>query len=130
MAQIKIDVTTGDLAVESGGFTSVTGVEEIRQHLWLRLQIILGEIAYNTELGVPYPGEVFAAGTPPERIAQIFRETILGTPGVTGFDDGGAPRLELDSPTRTLSVAFRVTTDYGVIDFSTPLTPVPLPEAV
>ena len=44
MAQLSIDTTTGRLTVADGGFADCSGLESIRQHVWLRLQIFLGEL--------------------------------------------------------------------------------------
>lgn len=126
MTQLKLDPVTHDLAVEAGGFANVSGEEEIRQHLRLRLHIFKGEVVYATDVGVPYIQEVMRRGTPPERLSAIFREAILGTPGITQITEG--PELELDPATRLLTLTFSAETDAGLLDFSEPITTTPLPE--
>jgi hypothetical protein len=125
MAQLKLDPSTGDLAVEAGGFADVDGHDEIRQHLDIRVKVIRGEIAYDTESGVPMIEEVAAKGTAPDRIAAIYRETILETPGVLAILE--TPTLELNAD-RLLELSFRASTDTGELVFSQPVTVQPIPE--
>lgn len=125
MAQLSIDTTTGRLTVADGGFADCEGLESIRQHVWLRLQIFLGECVFDVELGVPWIQEVVAAGTSPERIANIFRDTILRTPGITGITKG--PILTVDNA-RAMTLSFTATTDAGVLVFNDPIASVPTQE--
>lgn len=125
-SQIALDPSTGDLAKGPGGFYSVSGVEQIRQHLWIRLQVIRGEIVWDVDSGLPMFEEISVIGTPPERLGAIFRETILGTPGVVEIEED--PRLTLDD-NGLLVVSFRARADGGTIDFSEPITSKPLQEA-
>lgn len=125
MAALSIDTTTGRLTVADGGFADCSGVEAIRQHVWLRLQIFLGECVYDVTLGVPWIQEVVAAGTAPERIATIFRETILGTPGITSITKG--PILSVSSDRRA-TLSFTATTDEGLLEFAAPISTKPVQE--
>ncbi len=117
MTVFKIDLTTGDLSRESGSLVRISGLEEIRQDVWLYLQIVLGEIAYDTNAGVPYVGEVTDAGTPAHRLHAIFRDAILSRPGIRSVLDDG-PTLDFDPSSRKLSVAFRADTDEGELVFN------------
>lgn len=125
MAQLSIDTTTGRLTVADGGFTDCDGLEAVRQHLWLRLNIFLGECAYDVNLGVAIIQEVAAAGTSPERIAAIFRETILGTPKVRTITRG--PILAIDAD-RGMTLSFSCDTDEGPLDYSGPINAKPMQE--
>lgn len=125
MAQLSIDTETGRLTLADGGFTDCEGLESIRQHVWLRCSILLGECVYDVELGVAWIQEVAAAGTPPERIAAIFRETILGTPGVTLITAG--PTLTVDEE-RGMVLRFTAETDAGVLVFDGPVADAPTQE--
>lgn len=116
MPVLKLDPVTHDLVLGE----EVSGEEQIRQGVKVRLLLIRGEVLEDTDLGVPYIGEVFAKGTPPSRLAAIFRETILGTPGVLAFIEG--PTLGGPGTDRTLTLDFRVSTDVGELDFSEDLT--------
>lgn len=128
MAQVALDLTTGDLAVGEGGFQDATGIIEIAQHTWSRLQIVRGEIVYNIKLGVPYIEEVFAVGTPSARVQSIFRREILDTPGVLSMLEG--PDLTFDESTRRVTSSFRADTDDGELVFDQPVNVQPLPEVL
>lgn len=116
MTVLKIDRTTGDLAVENGSWVSISGIEEVAQDVWLYLGIIRGELVFAADEGVPYVGEVTAAGTPAARLKSIFREAILSRPGVLSLLEG--PDLDYDSNTRKLAVSFRADTDLGELVFT------------
>lgn len=134
MSQLAIDRDTMDLVRP---LRLVTGIEEIAQDLWLRLQTFKGELVCDVNKGVPMAQEIVEKGTPPSRIAAIYRKKILETPGVTRFlavDMGGGalsigPVLELDPETRHLFISFRVETDEGELVFREPIAVAPLPEA-
>lgn len=122
MAQLALDLETGRLLVENGGFADVDGLDEIRQHVWLRLQIFLAECVYDTTIGMPWITELSQPGTTPERMGAIYRETILGTPGITAITKGPIPSLGAD---RALVLSFTASTDEGELEFSSPITLLP-----
>ncbi len=115
MTVLKIDRTTGDLAVESGSWVSISGIEEIAQDVWLYLGIIRGELAFDTDAGMPFIGEITDAGTPVARLEAIYREAVLSRPGVRSMLEG--PRLTYDPGIRALGVTFRADTDFGELSF-------------
>lgn len=116
MTVLKIDMSTGDLAVENGSWVSISGIEEIAQDVWLYLSLIRGELAFAVESGMPFIGEITEAGTPVARLEAIYREAILSRPGVRSMLEG--PRLTYDQDTRALGVSFRADTDEGELAFS------------
>jgi hypothetical protein len=118
MAMLKLDLTTGRLAVEDGGFADVDGIEEIRQLLWLRLQQFLGECVYDTTIGLPWVGELSQPGTSPERFASLYRDVILGTAGVLALTKGPVLAINAD---RGASITFTASTDEGELVFSGPI---------
>lgn len=54
----------------------------VQQKLFIRLSIIKGEYYLNKELGIPYFEEVFIKNANRGYIADLFKLTILQTPGV------------------------------------------------
>lgn len=99
----------GDLSLEEGDFTLIAGAEAVASALKARLQTFLGEYFLDSSIGVPYFTEVF--GKPPApRVEAVFREAILGTPGVAALQS-----LKLTREGRTLRLAFQVNTDFGEI---------------
>jgi hypothetical protein len=111
MTCLKLDPVTWDLVVENGSFAEVDGIEEIRQTCRLRLMRFRGEVPRNADAGMPYLEEIFAKGTSPQRLEFIYRQEILGTPGIIEITEG--PDLEFNEETRHLSISFRAATDFG-----------------
>lgn len=122
MAQLALDLVTGDLALDSsGGFYSAEGLSEIRQDVWLACRIHRGELAYAVDRGVPYTDEVMAAGTPPQRITAIFRDVVRRRKGVTGFEAPPVVTFD-DAVQRMAGVTFRALTDEGELKFTLPFS--------
>lgn len=122
MAVTKLNLLTGRLETVNGSFVTATRLEEIAQNIWLELSTVLGEVKYDTERGMPFAGEIFAAGTPAERIQSIYRDKITSRPGVLGLipvdGDNVGPILVYDAEDRELSVTFRALTVEGELSFA------------
>lgn len=112
MPMLKLDPVTHDLVLGE----DVTDEEQIRQHVKIRLLIVKGEVVWDTDLGVPYLGEVTEKGASPARLGAIFREVILDTPGIDEITEG--PVLEGPDESNKLTLTFRASTDVGELDFS------------
>lgn len=103
MANLKLDAT-GDLDFSTGNLELITGIEEIRQKLTVRLQFLLGEWVLDQRLGMPYVGNILVKNPNFSVIRSIFRQAILKTPGVESLT-----RLvfNFDAATRNLRVTFQ-----------------------
>lgn len=75
-------VANNDLAMVNGSLVEVSGVEEVRQHLEMRLKLWRGELWYNTDDGVDYADLVFPARDQAEVLGEL-RKVAAATPGVT-----------------------------------------------
>ena len=116
MTTLKLDEVTHDFIVAGGAFQDVSGEQEIRQNVAIRLLLFMGENPWDTELGMPYHDEILKKGIPPERLEFLFRDAIEGTVGVVAIVEG--PTFPFNDATRTLSIEFRAQTDVGLLDFS------------
>jgi hypothetical protein len=126
MTTIALDLDTAELAVSGGGFTEVSGVNEIRQQLWIALNVHQGEETYNTDFGIPFADEIMAKGTPASRVIQIYREKILAVEGVTGFTV--EPSVEFDAELRQWTLTFTADTDEGALVYDGPIALEPTQE--
>ena len=72
----------GDLAIVDGELQEVSGVEEVRQHLEMRLKLWRGELFYNVDDGVDYRDLIFPARDQAEVLGEL-RKVAAATPGVT-----------------------------------------------
>ena len=118
MSQFKIDPATNDLVFDApnGGLGEVSGADEIVQRVKFALSTIKGEFVFNTEMGVPYVGEIIGAkGVSPALLVAIFRDAILAVQGITEITEG--PEVDFDTATRQVSVSFRALGDVGELVF-------------
>ena len=99
---------TGDLQVLNGDLVMNFGTEGIASDLRSRLQTFLGECFLDTSLGVPWFERILGKKTPSGELKAIFREVILGTPGIASVDT-----LDVKVASRVLTVAFRALASTG-----------------
>lgn len=110
---LKLDPTTGDLALSGGDLVLVSGVEAIAQDLRFRLRFFAGEWFADIDQGLPYFDQVLVKNPNVDQVRGIFRDCILGTDGVKNLLDLS---LAFDSALRTLTLTFKVDTDLGELE--------------
>ena len=116
MADLLIDVATGDLDLSTNDAQLVTGSDEIAQHLRIRLKFFLGEWFLDTRLGVPYYQEILKKGAKLTVVQEVLRVVILSTPGIIEILSFS---FDLVSVTRSLSLDLRAKiTGDEVLDFN------------
>lgn len=105
----------GDLLFSDSEVQFVSGQDEIAQILEVRLKTILGEWFLDLELGVPYFSKILKKNPIDSEIESAIITEISNSPGVVSVES-----LDMElSPTRELSVASRIITTEGVLDFTT-----------
>jgi hypothetical protein len=109
--------STGDIYLDGQADLSVvTGGEAISQHIQQRLKFFRGEWFLDRGRGMPYFRDILGKKNPNSyRMSAIFRDAILGTPGVLELREFD---LTVDARTRVLSLSFRAVTEDGDIDYS------------
>lgn len=116
MSDIKL-TEDNEIDLTSGGVELTTGIEAIRQHLKNRLSLIKGEYFRDRGVGVPYFERVFIKNADLAVIRSMFRQIILGTPGVDQLDD-----LQLSYEDRVLTLkAEGRSLDQGPFTLTLPL---------
>ncbi len=103
--------STGDIAIANNTFAIVDKNTEVRQRLLNELRSFFQEWFLDLTLGIPYIQLIFEKGTPPSVIDAIFKDKILGVPGVTELKTYEA--LDIDVGLRQLNVDFSVRTIHG-----------------
>lgn len=114
MSDIKLN-TDGDVDISQPDLQLTTGTNAIDQHLKQRLKMFLGEWFLDNRIGLPYFQHILKKNPDPIVIDSVYKRQILTTPGILellSFD------LDLDIPTRQLTVSFKAKTSEGVLDFS------------
>jgi len=84
MPDIYIDPTTNDVVIENGRLKMVDGVDEVRQRIDFRLNLLYGEWLLNTDVYVDWFNTVIGKLTPGKLLAvdSHYQEIILGAKGV------------------------------------------------
>ena len=109
-ADLKIDLSTGDLVIENGDLVIIYDDEALIQQLWLRLSDVLGDWFRDTTYGTDWFGSILGKKSDITRRTEL-RRVILGTEGVSSLE-----RLELEyaNSSRTLTIDFTVIKDDGL----------------
>jgi len=114
MSDIKLN-TAGDVDISKPDLQLTSGIEAIDQHLKQRLRMFLGEWFLDNRIGLPYFQHILKKDYDAIVIDSVFKRQILTTPGVLELLSFN---LDINIPTRQLTVEFRARTSEGVIDFS------------
>lgn len=114
MSDLSLDTLTADLIIQNGDLVLNSGLEAIRQNLQSRLSFFLGEWFLDVDAGVPYYQDVLKKNPDPVILDGVFKDAILGTPGVIGLDEFD---MQMDTALRQLKLTFRARTTDGPIDF-------------
>lgn len=101
-----------DIYFVNGQLAFVTGKQYTAQRIKTRLQLFLGEWAFDTSQGVPWFEEVFIEPANIITVEAIIKNTILNTPNVTGLT---SYTDSLNRITRNYSVQFVATSVDGDI---------------
>ena len=111
----RSDVLYGDILIENGDLSLLTGFDAIEQHLKQRLKTFYGEWFLNKKVGVPYFEQVFVKNYNANILDSVFKKIIIETPGIIQLLEFS---LEIDSSDRELYLTFKASCVEGVIDFS------------
>lgn len=114
MSSFQLD-RDGDLLLTNNSLTLTTGLEAIRQHLQCKFRLFMGEWFLDLDAGVPWFQEVFKKNTSFVVLQEIFKDTILSTPGVIELKTFN---FDYDRQRREASLDFQCLTKEGLIDFT------------
>lgn len=104
------DVATADYDLQL-----VAGVDEVVQHLLVRLRLFLSEWYLDTESGVPYYRDVLVSNPKTRVIEGILRQQILGDEDIEALESF---ELEIDRVARELNLDFRAVSKIGPVEVS------------
>jgi hypothetical protein len=111
IAELELDRTTNDIKLPP---RIIRGAEAVAQRVRVRFRWFLGEWFLDQRQGVPYYRDILVKNPDRILITFIFRQVLLGTPGVKSVANF---RADLDRATRTLTVDFEaaVLTDGSIL---------------
>lgn len=110
MADLALDKNTHDLDLTGDQLSLVSGVDAIRQHLAIRLQLFRGEWFLDTRVGIPYYQSILIKNPDLIAVRGIYTQAILATPGVESI---GKFDLTFDTSIRKLVISFECVVDTG-----------------
>ncbi len=109
---LQIDETTRDLVLLNDELILLDGNAAIAQHLRIRLRFFLGEWFLDQRVGIPYFQRLLGEKPSEPAIRSIFRQAILGTPGILELTD---LVIDFNGTNRVLSIRFNATTTVGEV---------------
>tara|TARA_R110002012_G_scaffold265589_2_gene449002 strand:+ start:256 stop:612 length:357 start_codon:yes stop_codon:yes gene_type:complete len=101
-----------DLIIENNELVMIDGSDLVKQLLLQRLKSFRGEWFLDSSLGLPYFQDILKKETSINTVSNIFKDQILGTPGVLELEEFN---LDFTESTRQLIVNFVVRTLEGSI---------------
>lgn len=109
-----------DLALDDDGDLEIplrftTGAEAVAQGLRIRLGMFRGEWFDDLDAGVPWFTEILGQKFVQQRVVTTIGGVARAVPGVNEIVSLSA---DYDSPTRAVSIALTVRTDFGVVSVS------------
>lgn len=104
-----------DLAIVDGSLKLITGVEEITQKIKQVLTCSKADWFLDLDLGLPFFQQLLQKSTSAALVEATYLTTISAIPGVLDILEF---RLDYEPTTRSASIAFKVSTSDGVIDFN------------
>lgn len=112
--QLTDDALNGwDLKIGNFIDYTVTGMNELIQRLKIRLQFFLGELYFNTTLGVPYYRDILKKGTTYDEVSAAIKLQIATTKNIKKITDF---RLFADEENkRGIKITFTAQSDFGEI---------------
>jgi hypothetical protein len=110
----------GDWDVSNGDLQLIGDIPAIVQAITIALEFFQGEWFLDQSAGIPFWTEVLIKNPDVNQISGIFRNEILGVPGVLQLDP---LVLEWNTTLRQLSVTFSGTASTGLFQGSTVLNP-------
>jgi len=120
MPDIQLDLspvspTFGDLVIEGGDLViTSTTIDDVRQSVLQRLRIFLGEWFLDNTIGLPYFQQILIKNPDQSKIDALFRDQILGTPGVIALNSYS---FQTDFATRSLRLRFSAQCTTGTVDY-------------
>ena len=115
MSDILLNTVSGDIDIENGQLSLVSGSDEISQLLQQRLRTFREEWFLDLTVGVPYYQGILVKRPNPNLVRSLILNEIINTPGVLEvleYED------DIDTSTRKLSVDFRARVEDDIINFS------------
>ncbi len=112
MIDEALDVTTHDMAYSGYDCSIVSGLDQVRQNVKIRLLLIRGEWFLNSQLGLPLFEQILVKNPDLSAIDVMIKATILETPKVREILSYSS---SLNRGTRKLSISFTALTDYGEV---------------
>lgn len=117
---IKIDLTTGDIAWDGDELAMVAGIELVQQRVIIGLRTFLREWFLDESVGVDWWGTVFTDRPKTTFIEAMLRREILLDEDIERL---ASFSMVVDKRARQLTVTFVAISTYGVISASEVLLP-------
>lgn len=102
--------STHDMAYDGVNQSVVSGRDQVKQNLKIRLLMIQGEWFLNSQLGLPLFSQILVKNPDYSAIDVLIKATILDTPEVVEITSYSST---VNKSARHMTVNFQATTIYG-----------------
>lgn len=127
MNDLQLDTLTGDLLIENLEAYVVKGADRVRQQLYVKLNLWVGEWFLDTEFGTPYVDSILGKQISLNGAIAALKRSILS---VTDVESISKMNFQFDRATRKLVIDFECKTPFGLIRGPRPVTPSPVQQAL
>jgi len=125
MAKLDSLLTDNDISWANGDRVMVTGADQVKQEILIRLRLFRAEWPFAPDDGVPYWQQVFdkavddytggRQGSSARLIESVFRQEILAVDSVEAITEW---EMVIDAATRHMTLDFTCSTSEGVVAVS------------
>jgi hypothetical protein len=112
LVDLKLDTTSGDLALENYDLVLVAGVERIAQQILIRLKTFRGECSLDTQAGIPWREQIFVKHPDMPTIEALLKAEVLAVQGVTNITEFSS---QVAPATRTWTVSLTAESAEGLV---------------
>ena len=127
MNDLQLDALTGDLLIENLDAYVVKGADRVRQQLYIKLNLWVGEWFLDTEFGTPYVDSILGKQISLNGAIAALKRSILAVADVQSITK---MNYKFDCGTRKLVIDFECNTPYGIIRGPRPLSTSPVQKAL
>lgn len=103
---------SGNRVLVGGDYGTANGAQAVKQGIWCRVGLYLGEVWYNAIFGVDYIGRILIKNPVELVVKGELSRAIASTPDVTQVIDTA---YVIDGTTRAAFVSFRAASTEGII---------------
>lgn len=114
MIDLKID-DSGELVIEDNDLVFVSDLDQVMQHVKIRLRTFYGEWVFDTTRGIKYFEEIFVKQPNKSVVDGLIKQAIIETAEVTELVEYSSV---IDEVSRQIDISATINTIYGTMQIT------------